>query len=343
MNLNQQKVPQLNLPWVNSPFFEKLLELSNLDEETKKIVKHYADYGYAIINPEIENFDEVSQRIIEALAPEYKGNGRIQDAWVFNEHVKKLALAPKVLSLLKILYQREPIPFQTLNFPVGTQQSTHSDTIHFHSVPAEFMCGVWVALEDVDANNGPLHYYPKSHKLPIFDLQHLGLTANGSKSIHENYAAYDQFLQYFIQHLKLEKTEVSLRKGQAIIWSANLLHGGSPILDPSRTRHSQVTHYFFSDCIYYTPLLSDLFLKKIYIREINNIANGETVPHIYNGEQVTFREFSEHQELLDSYKIIQEELLQAKSTIASLTNSNLRRIARSALHRLKQVLLVSRN
>ena len=28
------------------------------------------------------------------------------------------------------------------------------------------MCGVWVALEDMDMDNGPLVYYPGSHKLP---------------------------------------------------------------------------------------------------------------------------------------------------------------------------------
>ena len=38
--------------------------------------------------------------------------------------------------------------------------------------------------------------------------------------------------------------------------SANLLHGGSRQLATQRTRHSQVTHYFFEGCRYYTPLLS---------------------------------------------------------------------------------------
>ncbi len=328
MNVNEKGIPQLNLPWINSPFFNKMLEFSDLDDETKKTVKYYADYGYVIIDPEIESFDDISNSIIHELAPEYKGNGRIQDAWTFNENVKKLAITPKILSLLRILYQREPIPFQTLNFPVGTQQATHSDTIHFHSVPAEFMCGVWIALEDVDANNGPLHYYPKSHKLPIFDLQHLGITSNGSKSISENYAVYDKFLQYLIQHLELEKAEVSLKKGQAIIWSANLLHGGSPILDFNRTRHSQVTHYFFSDCIYYTPLLSDPFIKKIYVREIKNIATGELVPHIYNGQHINLSAL-EHQ----VHQATQEELIQSnnsshdlKSDIFSRLQSILRRI-----------------
>jgi hypothetical protein len=35
-----------------------------------------------------------------------------------------------------------------------------------------------------------------------------------------------------------------------------LLHGGAPQKDLSRTRHSQVTHYYFADCKYYTPMNS---------------------------------------------------------------------------------------
>jgi ectoine hydroxylase-related dioxygenase (phytanoyl-CoA dioxygenase family) len=48
------------------------------------------------------------------------------------------------------------------------------------------MCGVWVALEDVDAGNGPLFYYPGSQRLPDPFFQRFGLDAGiGS------YAAYE--------------------------------------------------------------------------------------------------------------------------------------------------------
>ena len=47
-----------------------------------------------------------------------------------------------------------------------------------------------------------------------------------------------------------------LKKGQALLWSSNLLHGGSPMQDPQSTRKSQVTHYYFEGCRYWTPMLS---------------------------------------------------------------------------------------
>ncbi len=42
--------------------------------------------------------------------------------------------------------------------------------VHFNSIPQRFMCGVWVAMEDIAPDNGPLHYYPGSHKLPFYDM-----------------------------------------------------------------------------------------------------------------------------------------------------------------------------
>lgn len=290
-------IPAMNLPWVDSPFFEQILNQSNLDQETQKLVKQFADEGYVIIDDlGIENIAETADRIVQDLTPIYGHKGkvesawiyhdRIQDAWTFNQDVKTIATAPKIINLLKTLYQREPIPFQTLNFRFGTQQSTHSDSIHFSSVPARFMCGVWVAIEDIDANNGPLHYYPGSHKLPIFDLNDLGITGSYQNKPYDIYPIYEEFLQSLIEHNGLKKAELYVKKGQALIWAANLLHGGSPVLDKTRTRYSQVTHYYFSDCMYYIPLLSDPFLHRIHFKEVRNIITEKVVNHIYNGEEI---------------------------------------------------------
>ncbi|NEP75648.1 MAG: phytanoyl-CoA dioxygenase [Okeania sp. SIO2G4] len=287
----------MNLPLVDSPFFEQIFSQLTLDKDTKKLVKQFAEQGYVIIDDlGIENIAETTDRIVKDLTPIYGEKGkvksawiyhdRIQDAWTFNQDVKKIATSPKIINLLKILYQREPIPFQTLNFKFGTQQSTHSDSIHFSSMPARFMCGVWVALEDIDANNGPLHYYPGSHKLPIFDLNDLGITGSYQNKPYDVYPIYEEFLQSLIEHNGLKKVELYVKKGQALIWAANLLHGGSPVLDKNRTRYSQVTHYYFSDCMYYIPLLSDPFLHRIHLKEVINIMTEKVVDHIYNGEKI---------------------------------------------------------
>src|SRR5437879_5689238 len=95
----------------------------------------FLEQGYLIFDPGIPK--KTLERAVIEMAPLYGawklGDGpmRIQDAWRRCPSVRALALHGPVAKMLRVLYEREPLPFQTLNFPVGTQQPVHSDTIHF--------------------------------------------------------------------------------------------------------------------------------------------------------------------------------------------------------------------
>jgi ectoine hydroxylase-related dioxygenase (phytanoyl-CoA dioxygenase family) len=334
--------PRLNCPWVDSPFFPRLLAEKRLDPATEAMARHFSEQGFVIIDPGIDlaTLDQVTKD----LAPEHATSNRVQDAWKRSQAVRSVATAPKVLDVLRTLYEREPIPFQTLNFPRGTEQKTHSDTIHFHSAPSGFMCAVWVALEDIDADNGPLHYYPKSHRSPVLDYDALnigkglppigpagrasyleapaprrsafmrglsrlsrwlrkklmkrtsaagasyeGAAAGGA----ELYARYEELVAELMLAHGFERREVAVKKGQALVWSANLYHGGSPIRDEKRTRHSQVTHYYFDGCMYYTPLMSAPKLGMYYMRKVRDLRTGEVVPQRYNGLELDTDAFND--------------------------------------------------
>jgi len=169
-----------------------------------------------------------------------------------------------------------------LNFPVGTQQHYHSDAVHFSSVPQGFMCGVWVALEDISEQAGPLVYYPGSHKLPILVNEHLGVTSFANIDPYDNYGRFEEVWRALVDAAGLQRATFCPHKGQAFIWAANLLHGGDRHRDPTRTRWSQVTHYFFDDCAYYTPLLSDPFCGSIFFRNGTiDISTGKQVANRY--------------------------------------------------------------
>ena len=64
------------------------------------------------------------------------------------------------------------------------------------------------------------------------------------------------------------------------------MHGGSRQIDRSRTRWSQVTHYYFEDCAYYTPLYSDPSAHKFFWREVKDLRTGKTVFNRVNGHVV---------------------------------------------------------
>ncbi|GAB2885649.1 phytanoyl-CoA dioxygenase family protein [Microbulbifer echini] len=181
----------------------------------------------------------------------YAHGTRIQDAWRFNAGVRRIALERRVLRALRDLFGRKAKAFQTLNFPVGTQQRVHSDTIHFNSQPSGYMAGAWVALEDVDESNGALVYYPGSHRLPEVTMQDVDVSPS-----YDHYNEYENYIQAMIEKNSLCAVRGILKKGQVLLWHANLLHGGGSHPDKSLSRHSLVTHYYFEGCRYYTPLCS---------------------------------------------------------------------------------------
>lgn len=217
--------------------------------------------------PENPDFDQVAARVISETSKLYGNESRIQDAWRALESVKDVAVNERVLGLLQFAYGRRPVPFQTLNFRVGTEQLTHSDTIHFDCFPRNFMCGVWVAYEDAEIENGALHYFPGSHRLPSFVLEDLGISRATLATRTATYQKYEMAIADFIARNGMGKAVVPVKKGQALVWTANLFHGGEPIQNRSRTRHSQVTHCYFADCVYTQPLWSDMYVGRISIKK----------------------------------------------------------------------------
>lgn len=222
--------------------------------EFRDAARQYREDGLLILDFDDDRTLKLCDRVIEDLSgPFGKGVHRIQDAWRVSQPVRDLASHPRVLRLLAALYGRRAFPFQTLNFEHGSEQSVHSDATHFFSLPPDFMCGVWIALEDIGEEAGPLVYYPGSHRLPTLTPQVMGINSEAPTPADYD-ARNDITVEARIETHGLERKVATLKKGQAVVWAANLLHGGSHILDPGSTRRSLVTHYFFENCFYYTPM-----------------------------------------------------------------------------------------
>lgn len=284
-----------NFPWVESPFFSEIIKEKNLSNEQKKLAEDYHRDGFVLL-PNFfpaELIEKVQKDTQEkGFNPNfeiktYRDDKRVQDFWKASQACKELAAYKPILETLSMLYGREAFPFQTLNFKVGSQQRAHSDTIHFSSLPAKFMCGVWVALEDITEENGPLFYYPGSHRLPEYDFSQIKESAKTTSYL--DYPEYEDFIEEIVKFSSFEKKSFYAKKGDALIWSSNILHGGSPVLKENSTRWSQVTHYFFKDCYYYTPMLSNMVTDELNLRnKLTNIATGERVVPSYNGEKLNY-------------------------------------------------------
>jgi len=265
--------PRPATPWFESDEVEGYLARSRFDSATESFIRDFARDGVAAVDLGDAARALCDQAVAETEAYFVDGVGRVQDAWYRSPAVRKLAAWPEMRRLLRAAYGRDPFPFQTLNFRVGSQQHLHSDTIHFHSVPERFMCGVWIALEDIRREAGPLAYLKGSHKLPVLTMRDAGV--NTPRPGYEEYArTYVPRFDAAMDAAQLPLEWAVIPKGWAFVWAANLAHGGSPIQDRHATRRSLVVHHYFEDCLYYTPMYSDEESGRLHMRLPPNVRTG---------------------------------------------------------------------
>lgn len=150
-----------------------------------------------------------------------------------------------VHDFLSHVFLDRPTVLQSLTFWRGSQQPAHLD-YPYVSVQSRIphLAASWIALEDVHEDAGPLAYYPGSHKaglIPPFDWGEgsVILTPQSTRNVIE----FSDYLAAQIEELSLQPQVFLPKRGDVLIWHGNLLHEGTAVRDPRRTRRSFVTHY----------------------------------------------------------------------------------------------------
>lgn len=184
----------------------------------------------------------------QPLAPELRAEPcKLLDLYARFRPALEAALSEPIRRFLALVFEREPLLFQSLSFERGSRQAIHQDAAYVVLDSPMELAAAWIALEDVQKGSGELEYYVGSHRLPDF------VFPGGARSfdaelhdaaLHERYLAG---LHERAQALGLVRERFRPKKGDALIWSADLAHGGSPVLDPKLTRKSLVCHYCPSD------------------------------------------------------------------------------------------------
>ena len=211
-------------------------------------LRAFEENGFAILPGffSAEAVDSINQELHELIARREISVRYVNKfMFAFRKSARIRAAGEGALrALVGALLGHEATLFQSINFLAGSQQRTHSDSIHMSTFPLGGMAAAWVALEDITPDNGPLHYYPGSHQLPYYlnaDYQNEGTDwLIGDK----DYSEYERFIACRVAELGLQKQIFLARKGDVFIWHANLMHGGEPHHNPDLTRKSMVFHYF---------------------------------------------------------------------------------------------------
>jgi len=165
--------------------------------------------------------------------------------------IRKLTYDKRLMHLLGFILDMEVVPFQTINFKHGSNQRAHSDSIHMTTYPLGYLIAVWIALEDTNMDNGPLFYYPGSHRLPYLLNEDFNTGATSLQVGRKDYVDYEDLIDVVLLEKQLEKEVFLAKKGDIFIWHANLIHGGLPVRNAELTRKSMVIHYYAKEVIKY--------------------------------------------------------------------------------------------
>lgn len=169
--------------------------------------------------------------------------------------VRALGSDPHLIQILEALLDGSVTLYQSINFPYkGSEQRMHSDSVHLTTYPKGGMLGVWIALEKINDDNGPISYLPGSHQLPYLMNDAYDNEGSFLNLGQHDYTAYEEMIQKEMAQQQFEKKIFHANPGDVLIWHANLIHGGEPHKDQNRTRKSLVMHYFKDDCIWYHEL-----------------------------------------------------------------------------------------
>ena len=254
--------PSPDIPWIDRPGAEATVEnhpdFKTFSPEIQDQIRLFLREGYLIL----ENFfpqertDALAAEVAQAIASG-KAGFNFTGRKIFN-YYEHSALAdqqffrhPELLRLLSFLLGKPVLPFQTLNFTQGSEQRAHSDSIHMSTEPQGYLIATWIALEDCTPENGALFYYPGSHRLPYvmspdYDNGNTFFTIGADNNKH-----YEDKIEALIQEKGLKPQHFYAKRGDVLVWHANLLHGGSPIRREGASRRSMVCHYYAEGVICY--------------------------------------------------------------------------------------------
>lgn len=167
---------------------------------------------------------------------------KLNDLFLTQEQIREIVIGNKIAPILAELLEGSPMVCNSLNFEFGSQQDFHFDTFYMPSPTPNKMVASWIALEDATPDNGPLSYYPGSHKIPPYIF-----SSGSTLVVNRELPECKSYVFDEIESRGLEQQTLYAKTGDVLIWHSQLFHGGSPIKDKTKTRKSLVTHYFTTE------------------------------------------------------------------------------------------------
>ena len=223
----------------------------NIKDSQSDILKHYQLKGWVVVDDvfekkEVENLVKVTQELIDK---EIKEGGihslenlnvdgkvvprKIDSPFRKDLNYKEFLGCDNLQNLLKILLQSKAslIADQIFLKPpfVGSEKPYHQDNEYFKCTPVDKLITAWIALDDVDVENGCMRYIDGTHKSAI--VPHVKDPVNGYNLVIPQ------------EYLDLKKESLAnVKKGGVVFHHGNTMHKSGNNAS-SRWRRGYATHW----------------------------------------------------------------------------------------------------
>lgn len=225
--------------------FSNVVDRDTIDaylEEVETFRSNPSDYAISV---EIQGKQTWSPELreVDLSRPGVKYNHMHCSSW----HAARLSLSEQITQFLSLILESRPCPMQSLTFWHGSQQPAHIDYPYVRQqrrIP--FMAASWIPLEDVHPDSGPLAYFPGAHKTEVsgfFDWGAGNILSEGLETQTRNGMDFALFIEQRMSQASIEEAVFLPKKGDVLIWHANMPHKGTSVANPGLTRKSYVTHY----------------------------------------------------------------------------------------------------
>jgi len=238
----------------------------NLSTQRQAELLPWSENGYVILkgffSPDrVAQINKEVSELDRSKKARWVGN-KMMFAIHYSDIILNASADPELMQIINLLMGKKMELFQSINFLTGSEQRTHSDSFHMSTFPYGNIIAAWIALETTTDQNGPLHYYEGSHKLPYLVNRDFDNAGSSLFLGDKKYSDYEDKISTVLEKHNFERKTLLAAPGDVLLWHSNLLHGGEPHHDKSMTRKSLVTHYYAEDAICYHEVTQRPTLKR---------------------------------------------------------------------------------
>ena len=170
--------------------------------------------------------------------------GRTFNQHLYDSNVLKFLIHPKLKNILEDCFGQEAEGIQTMHFFQGSEHPLHQDQYYLPDCMS-----AWIAMEDVNEENGPLCLQPQSHLGRLITKKEIPIQQEGETYEQQQTNRYFPIVKKIAKENNIPIINILEKQGDVLLFHGRLIHGGSTILKKNSTRHALACHYIpYTSC-----------------------------------------------------------------------------------------------